>query len=168
MVRPDPDPSEHARGAARIARFEISSTVAAAPSEAWQWITSVDGISAELSPYLRMSVPEDVRDLADLELVPGKRLFRSIIYLFGLVPVDYSDLTLLELTQGVGFIEQSPMGSMRLWRHERTIRPLRSGCVVSDVLTFQPRMAMALSSWIVKKLFTHRHAVLRARLGETI
>jgi len=146
-------------------RFEISSTVAASPLQAWHWITSVQGIGAELSPFLRMSSPKGIEALPDLQFVPGKPLFRSIIYLFGVLPVDYSNLTLLELKPGVGFIEQSPMGSMKHWRHERIIRPLPVGCEVTDVLIFQPRFASALSSWIVKKLFTHRHAVLRSRLG---
>ena len=97
--------------------------------------------------------------------MPGQRLFRSVIYAFGFLPVDHSDLTLLELKPGIGFIEQSPMGSMRLWRHERTLSPQPSGCAVTDVLTFEPRFAAPVAAWIVRRLFTHRHAVLRRRLG---
>lgn len=145
--------------------FEISSTVSASPVEAWRWITSVKGISTELAPVIRMSVPRGVTALSDLPIQPGKPLFRSIIYLFGVLPADYSNLTLLELNEGVGFVEQSPMGSMRLWRHERTIQPLTSGCRITDSLTFEPRIAATISSWVVKKLFRHRHQVLRAHLG---
>jgi len=81
------------------------------------------------------------------------------------LPVDYSDLTLLELKHGVGFVEQSPMGSMRLWRHERSIKPLPVGCVVTDALSFERRFAKAISAWVVRQLFRHRHAVLRSKLG---
>ncbi len=153
------------RGATAVARFEISSTVAASPEAAWQWITSVEGISAELRPCLHMGVPRGVRSLADLQIVPGQRLFRSVIYLLGVIPVDYSDLTLLEWTPGAGFVEQSPMGSMRSWRHERRIQPWGQGCRVTDRLAFEPRFAGGLLSWFVRRLFAHRHAVLRARLG---
>lgn len=145
-------------------RFEISSFVSASPQEAWQWITSVKGISTELSPYLRMSAPKGISALHDLKHEPGKPMFRSIIYLFGLLPVDYSDLTLLELNSGVGFIEQSPMGSMRHWRHERTIHPAEQGCTITDVLSFEPRLASKLCRGIIQWLFTHRHRVLRCRL----
>jgi ligand-binding SRPBCC domain-containing protein len=142
-------------------RFEISSTVSASPSEAWRWITSIEGISAELAPYLRMSVPRGITALPDLKIEAGVPLFRSTIYLFGVLPVDYSKLTLLSLDEGVGFIEQSPMGSMRLWRHERTIQALTSGCRIADSLSFEPRFMPGLAAWVVKQLFTHRHKVLR-------
>ncbi len=87
----------------------------------WEWITSLRGVSAELSPLLRMTAPKGVRGITDVEFKPGVRLFRSRIYLFGILPIDRSDLTLLELDPGRGFLEQSPMLSMRLWRHERRI-----------------------------------------------
>lgn len=37
------------------------------------------------------------------------------------MPIDYSDLTLISLTPGVGFLEQSNMGSMKIWLHERPV-----------------------------------------------
>ena len=111
-----------------------------------------------------MSTPKGITSLSDIQFISGKRLFRSVIYLFGFLPVDYSDLTLLELSDGFGFVEQSPMGSMRVWRHERRIQPLSSGCRVTDTLTFEPRFAASLSARLVKKLFTHRHKVLRTKL----
>jgi hypothetical protein len=39
--------------------------------------------------------------------------------------VDRSDLTFLELEPGRRFLEQSPMLSMKLWRHERIVEPAR-------------------------------------------
>lgn len=146
-------------------KLEFRSTLLASPADAWNWITSVKGISAELWPILRMSTPRGIKGLAEFRFEPGKPLFRSQIYLFGLLPVDYSYLTLLELKEGVGFVEQSPMGSMRLWRHERQIQRAGQGCTITDVLTFEPRFGGALSKWVVECLFAHRHAVLRRNLG---
>lgn len=146
-------------------RFEFSSSLAVPPEEAWRWITSMNGITAEIMPYIRMGVPEGLLTLSDIEFVPGQRLFRSVIYLFGFLPVDFTDLTLLELTPGVGFVEQSPMGTMKQWRHERRIAPTASGCTITDVLVFEPRFASAVFAWFVRRLFTHRHAVLRDRFG---
>lgn len=160
------DPSRLGSLKARMKRFQIASTVSASPSEAWRWITSIQGISAEMAPYLRMSAPRGITALPDLKIELGKPLFRSTIYLFGILPVDYSKLTLLALHEGVGFIEQSPMGSMRTWRHERTIQPLASGCRITDSLSFEPRVAPKLSAWMVRLLFTHRHKVLRAHLQD--
>ena len=148
--------------------LEFSTQVATSPIEAWQWITSFDGISKEMAPYMRMSAPKGVANLADVALVPGQRLFRSWISLFGVLPFDYSDLTLLSLEEGSGFVEQSPMGSMRLWRHERRIMPLpgpSAGCIIADTLTFEPRLAAGLSRRIVRAFFEHRHRKLKLHLG---
>ena len=148
--------------------LRFTSALGVSREAAWRWITSVHGISAELRPLMSMGVPRGVTSLTALAFVPGQRLFRSRIALFGLLPVDFSDLTLLELTENEGFVEQSPMGSMRLWRHERRIGAVPGGadcCTVTDLLAFEPRLARSLSTWVVKQLFTHRHAVLRRELG---
>ncbi len=150
-----------------ITTLTFSSTLAAPPETVWRWITSFDGIAREMSPLMRMSAPADMRDLSAIDFRPGVPMFRSWIRLGGMLPVDYSDLTLLELTPGVGFVEQSAMGSMRLWRHERRIAPLASGCRLTDTLTFEPRFGGRLAVAVVRRLFTHRHRQLRKHLGET-
>ena len=103
--------------------LHFESRLQASPEQLWRWITSVDGILREIRPLLSMSVPPGIRSLEDLEVVPRRPLFRSHMRLFGLLPLGTSQLTLLELTPGRGFIEQSPMTGMRLWRHERRILP---------------------------------------------
>lgn len=143
----------------------FSTPLRVSPAEAWTWITSFDGISKEMAPYMRMTKPRGVTTLASIEYQPGKRLFRSWVLLFGIVPFDYSDLTLLTLDDGVGFVEQSPMGSMRLWRHERRITPNEAGCILTDTLTFQPRLFGWLTYNIVRTFFAHRHRLLAKHLG---
>ncbi len=100
-------------------RFE--STLHASAEKVWEWITSIRGIRAEMWPFFFMTAPRGVRSLSDVQITPGKRMFRSYVFLFGMLPVDYSDMTLLELNIGQGLMEQSPMGSMNLWRHERQV-----------------------------------------------
>lgn len=114
---------------------------------------------------LRMSAPKGVKDIASFPFQPGVPMFRSWITLGGVLPIDFSDLTLLSLTPGVGFVEQSRMGSMKSWRHERRICPVESGCRVTDTLTFEPRFASRLSVALIRKFFTHRHNMLRKHLG---
>ncbi len=149
--------------------LQFESVLTAPRERIWGWITSVDGISAELWPLLRMTVPKGIRSLTDVEVRSGERLFRSYILLFGLIPIDYSDLTLLHLEPLRGFVEQSPMGLMTLWRHERSIREQLSEndgtVVIVDRLAFSSRGAGTLVRWFLRKLFQHRHAVLRARFG---
>ena len=58
--------------------------------------------------------------------------------LFGVLPFDYDELKLVELSPGRGFHEESTMLSMRLWRHERTLEPDGDAkTVVRDHLTFE-------------------------------
>ena len=133
--------------------------------DVWTWITSVEGISRELWPILKMTVPRDMRKLGDVPITPGKPLFRSWVLLFGVVPIDRSDLTLLELTDSRGFVEQSPLLSMSLWRHERSLEPHGTRTILVDKLTFRPRFATALTRWFIETVFTHRHAVLRRQFG---
>ena len=145
--------------------LKFSTQVRVSAPEAWNWITSFAGISKEMAPYLHMSTPKGVNDMASVKIELGKPMFRSWITLFGVIPFDYSDLTPLSLDEGVGFVEQSPMGSMRLWRHERRISPNDQGCVIHDELTFEPRIAGWISFRIVRAFFHHRHRNLARYLG---
>jgi ligand-binding SRPBCC domain-containing protein len=146
-------------------RISFASRLASPPQAVWDWIVSAQGIAAELRPWLFMSAPSGVKSLVDVSVQPGRRLFRSWIFLFGLIPIDYSDLTLQELQPGAGFVEQSPMGSMRLWRHERRLSVGPEGVLLVDHLTFRPRFARALIAWFIRQVFKHRHRVLVAHFG---
>jgi ligand-binding SRPBCC domain-containing protein len=138
-------------------------------SRVWGWINSIEGISAEMWPFFRMTTPKGIRSLSDMQIKPGVRMYRSYVLLFGVLPIDYSDITLVALDSGRGFVEQSPMGSMKFWRHERRILPCLSdpsAVLLVDQLTFRPRMARRLVGWFIRHVFTHRHKVLRAHLGK--
>lgn len=143
----------------------FTSHLGAPRQRVWAWVTSVDGISRELWPILTMTVPHHVKNLQDVQPQPGHPLFRSWVLLCGLIPVDRTDLTLLELEEGTGFVEQSPMLSMRLWRHERTLTEGGERTTLTDKLTFAPRFGSAVVAWFIRTVFTHRHAVLRRHLG---
>ena len=148
--------------------FRFESKLHASTERVWEWITSIKGISAEMWPFFRMTVPKDVVSLNDVDIKLGVRMFRSYVFLFGVLLIDYSDMTLLELNIGEGFTEQSPMGSMKLWRHERRIVPCASdsnAVLLVDQLTFQPRMASRFVKWFIHRVFVHRHQVLKAKLG---
>lgn len=132
----------------------------------WRWITSVHGISTELWPMMKMTAPSGVGSITDVDIQVGRPMYTSWILLFGFLPVDRSRVTLLEITDGEGFLEESPMLGMKLWRHERRIESLPGGCVLTDRLTFEPRFGTPIVRWFVKKLFEHRHVVLRRELGE--
>lgn len=126
----------------------------------WRWITSWECILAEMRPWLTMTVPEGMPEPGLEKVRPGMPLGRSTLKAFGLIPLDWSQLTLLEIEPERGFVEQSPMGSMAMWRHERYIEPADQGCTLVDELTFTPRFAARLSRRMVKAFFRHRHRQL--------
>ena len=149
-------------------RLSFESDLAASPEELWAWATSASGISSELRPLVKMTFPAGQSSLAETGFTPGKRLFRSWFLLFGLLPVDRLDLTLLEFDTGRRFLEQSPMLSMQCWRHERIVAPCATGVRITDNLEFAPRLARPLVALFVKQLFRHRHRVLRRRFGQAV
>ena len=151
-------------------RFELQfrSPVQCDRQTAWSWITSVDGIAREMRPFFRMSVPAGVRSITDVDIVLGTPLFRSRVFLFGVLPIDRLDLTLLELHPERGFVEQSPMRAMRLWRHEREILDSTTdppSVVIEDRVTFEPRWAKRVVAWFIRRMFVHRHRVLAKNLA---
>ena len=148
---------------------EISTTVGADPARVWDRVASIEGVNHELGPWLSMTAPPGV-DQIDLGEVPlGKRWFRSWVKLFGVLPVDYDDLTVAELEPGRRFLERSAMLSMRVWQHERILEPDGAGTRVTDRLTFTPRslVSKALARRVVGAIFRHRHRRLAAWAAST-
>jgi hypothetical protein len=93
------------------------------------------------------------------------------VKLFGILPVDYDDLRLVERGPGFRFQEDSKTLSFAVWRHERTVMPAGdSSCTVTDRLQFELKPALAwvpgsagFATRIVRAIFRHRHRRLSAR-----
>jgi len=143
----------------------FQSRLSVTPAEAWSWMTSVEGISTELAPVVRMTVPKSSTSLLPGDVATGERLFISWVLLFGLFPIDRMEFTLSSVDVGRGFVEESPTLTMRRWRHERSLAAGDGGTVLTDRLTFEPKFAPRLVRWFVTRLFEHRHSVLRSRLS---
>ncbi len=127
-----------------------------------------EGVNGELMPIVRMTLPRGV-DRLDIATVPvGERIGRCWILLFGLIPIDWDDLTLERLDPPNGFHERSSLASMRVWEHERWIEPVPGGgCVLRDRVSFEPRLPLPARALLplYRTVFRHRHRRLRARFG---
>jgi len=171
-----------------VIQLRFESHLAAAPDTVWRRVTSVDGIADEMTPLLRMTFPRGMSALPSDGFVPGQRLCRSWVEqgfrgaplracgtggpclartgLHCVLPIDWSDLTLVELEPGRRFLERSPMMSMAFWQHERIVAPSAHGAAVVDNLTFRSRLLpRALVRASVARFFRHRHVRLRRRFG---
>ena len=149
----------------RRAGIEVSSRLDAAPEEFWSWVFTPEGVNDELRPWLRMTVPGGDFNLDSVE--PGTPIGRSWVLLFGLIPVDYDEINLEEIDRGRGFVERSRMLSQRAWEHVRTIRPADGGALITDAVTWEPRLPLpgATMRPMFRAIFGHRHRRLRRRFG---
>lgn|SRR5581483_1256049 len=147
--------------------FEIATDLASPPDVVWEYVTSIGGVNGELLPLLRMTVPRRLRDATLDDLPIGKRAGRSWILLFGLIPVDYDDLTIANRGPGHRFCEESTMLTQSRWTHERSVGPSATGSRVTDRLTWQGRTFLlgAMYRAVIPIIFGHRHRRLRKRFG---
>jgi hypothetical protein len=152
----------------RIYEFSLHSNLAASPAELWKQAATMEGVNRELFPLARMTYPSGFNQLEAQSLRPGRPLFRSWILALGFLPIDYDDITLVRLEPQGGFLEVSPMGSQRTWRHQRILEPLPNGCRVTDQIRFTPKLPLLgrLYLALFKASFSLRHYNLRHKFGE--
>ncbi len=151
----------------RRAEVTVSSELEAGTEAVWARAIDPAGINDELRPLMRMTVPAGAEDFGLDDPEPGY-IGRSWVLLFGLIPFDYDDITVVRVEPGRGFLERSSMLSMRLWEHERTLEPLdEDRCRVTDRLVWEPRLPLpgVLLRPLIRFFFNHRHRRLRAAWG---
>jgi hypothetical protein len=141
----------------------VSSYLEATPAQVWDRVITPEGINDEMRPYLRMTIPAGVERLSPDNIELGKPLGRSWVLLFGLLPFDYDEITIVRLEPGRGFLERSRMLSQRSWEHERTLEPRDDGCLITDRLRWQPRLGLPARPLrpLIAWFFRHRHSRLR-------
>ncbi len=132
------------------------------------------GVNLELAPYVRMTHPADVSDIASLgddRSLLGRVAFRSWLLAFGVVPFDRHSLRLDHVVDhglaGGSFREDSTSLLQARWRHDRDVVADGTGTRVTDRIEVTPRAALArpVVERIVGFLFSHRHRRLRGRFG---
>lgn len=140
-------------------KFEISSVLSVDVDTLWAHASSMNGVSRELWPLLRMTHPKGMASLMPDSFVPGEVLFRSTLLLFGVIPVDRTELALVDIQPGRRFLERSTMATQRMWEHERVLEPLPEGTRITDRLAWQGRFpgAGTLYGISVPILFKWRH-----------
>jgi len=148
--------------------FEVSSELAADAAGVWAHAVSAQGVNRELAPLARMTLPGSAPVISPDSIVLGTRVLRSWILLCGFLPVDYDDLTIVELEPGRRFLERSPMLSQRIWQHERIVEPLAIGCRVTDRLAFEPKIEWMAPIYarVFTLVFRLRHRNLQRLFGK--
>ena len=150
----------------RVQVFERSSVVPAPADSVWERVTSPAGINDEMRPWMTMTMPRSVRGMSVASVPLNVVLGRAWLRLFGLIPLDYDALSIIDLVPGRRFHEKSTMASMRRWEHERTLTPLDEEMTrVTDRITFETRLpgSSALFARLLPAFFGHRHRRLARR-----
>lgn len=161
---PDRRPRDAMSSHAGLRRFAIASMLHAAPEAVWRHAASPEGVNHELGPWLRMTFPRGVDDLAADG--PGAR-GRCWLLLGGVLPVEYDDLSFAEVEPGRRFLERSTLLSQRAWEHERVVEPAPGGARLTDRIAFAPRLRALgpAHALVFRAVFRWRHHRLRRRFG---
>lgn len=144
------------------------SALNASAAVVWEAVGAMNGVNAELGPWLRMTAPPEAANLRIEDVAPGKLMFESWVLLGGVLPVDRHSFVIAEVERGRGFVERSTSWTERLWEHRRHVESRGEGaCTLTDRLAFTPRVGLMgpLLVRVVGAVFAHRHRVLRARFG---
>ena len=146
--------------------FSISTELAIAPETFWHDM-AMDAVNAELHPLVKMTAPTAWRAAPLQQWAAGPVLFRSIVLLFGFLPVDVHSLRLERVCPGRGFLERSHSWCNSLWQHERTTTPSPAGCIVTDTITVKGRIPFAttLLMPVYRLVFRHRHRRMKQRMS---
>jgi hypothetical protein len=113
-----------------------------------------------------MTFPESVGNLVS-DCRPDQAPLRSWILLFGLVPVEYDDLTLVEVEDGRRFLERSEMLTQQIWQHEREILADADGSRIVDRVYIESRIPSLekIQMAVFKVVFRYRHFRLKRIYG---
>jgi ligand-binding SRPBCC domain-containing protein len=150
-------------------RFRFASRLLAPPDMVWSHLSRTRGINEELWPLAQMTFPAKMRK-HPLEAWGKGRVGRSLILLFGFIPVDLHHLGLEVVAPRSHFHEQSASLLFRSWTHWRRLREVEGGTEVVDELNFEARrwVPAFLLAPVYRLVFRHRHRRLRRKFGRAV
>lgn len=137
----------------------IESSINSTKEILWMHITQMKNVNAELFPFAKMTYPKEISEIGSNEVPLQQVLFKSIILLFGFIPIDLHYLRLDKLDYGTAFYENSYSLQHHYWKHTRTISERKGKMFVKDELHFAPRVSFqgyVLLS-VYKMIFKNRH-----------
>ncbi|MCX6198431.1 MAG: hypothetical protein NTY88_04295 [Bacteroidetes bacterium] len=132
-------------------------------------------VNAELSPFAKMTYPKEMSEIGNLpagqagkEVPLQQVLFKSVILLFGFLPIDLHYLRLDKIDFGTAFYENSYSLQHHYWKHTRTISERNGKVFVKDELHFAPRISFLGYSLlpVYKVVFGNRHKNLSKLFGK--
>ncbi|MBS1623673.1 MAG: hypothetical protein JST83_06610 [Bacteroidetes bacterium] len=142
--------------------YTVQTLIPADRPTLWQHVTQMRHVNDELMPFVRMTYPADRASLAGQTVPMGTVLFRSVILLFGILPIDLHLLAFDKIEDNKAFYENSTTLTHRYWKHTRSLTDTSGGTIVKDEVHFSPRLPLIgyLFLPIYTAIFRHRHRQL--------
>jgi ligand-binding SRPBCC domain-containing protein len=144
--------------------FQVESPVNCESEKLWLHVTQMQNINYELMPFARMTYPKERAALNVSDVPLQTTLIKSVILLFGFIPVDLHLLRLDNIVSGQAFYENSTTLMHCYWKHTRTLKPKGNVTVIKDEVSFSPRLPLVghLLLPVYRHIFQHRHRKLQA------
>ena len=138
--------------------LELEVTLPISATQLSNDLLSMDGVNAELWPYLKMTTPKDFCANPIDQWPINKNIFTSKVLLLGVLVFDIHQFKFKSVSK-MGFNESSQSLLNSVWCHDRSLKKHDSHTIVRDVVHYQCRFN--LLGWLLKPvykmLFKHRH-----------
>lgn len=147
--------------------FRIESELPISAEQLWWQVGSLSAVNSELFP-ISMSSASAYRNIHLKEAPVGKFLFRSIVLLFGFIPLDVHRFYLESIGPKFEFKERSSSLFNQYWRHHRKILEIEEdSCLLIDEIAFKNRLGFlsGIFKGVYRKVFNRRHAYLRKKFA---
>ena len=143
--------------------FSIETLINANNTTVWQHVTKMKNVNAELMPFARMTYPKNRSEIGNIDIPLNEILFKSIILLFGFIPVDIHFLKLDRIDVGTAFYENSTSLTHHYWKHTPILTEQNGKTLVRYEVHFSPRIRFLGTTFlaIIKRVFENRHEKLK-------
>ncbi len=149
--------------------FSIETEINSTKEILWQHITQMKNVNAELYPFARMTFPKTKGELGNNTVLLQQVIFKSVILLFSLIPIDLHYLRFDKLEYGSAFYENSYSLQHYYWKHTRTLKQNNGKTTVHDDIHFSPRISFTgyILLPVYKLIFKNRHKNLASIFSKT-
>ena len=151
-----------------VFEFTTTSIVELESIQLWKALTNMQGVNYELAPFVKMTVPIAYQDFTIADAPIGEQLFKSVILLFQLIPVDIHYFKLEKVIPNERFEEDSTSLMHYFWKHTRILTAVDEGTEVKDIIQFRPRIPLIgfVLQPIYQFIFKNRHQRLRKKYNK--
>ena len=133
------------------------------PDALWISINCIKSLNRELRPVMYMTCPNDYKEKPFDEYPAGIHTFKSYVLFLGFIPIERTNIKMIQIFPGRGFSEDSTMIFSSSWKHKRILISDGDGTIVTDELDITHRLIIFKPVlWLfANMIFFVRHGKLK-------